>query len=169
MSINDNILGAQNFPIFEERQTVNIAYMIKTANKSECVRRKYSAVIISDENLVLSVGYNQRVGNCCNNGQCVRNRLNVQHGTNTDSGAEVHAEQAALIYVNVDSIPRDIYVLGLDENGKILNGIQSSPCYSCARMIAFAGILWVCLPVDGKWGRFSIDDIMENREKVWEI
>lgn len=169
MSINGNILGTENFPVFKENPMVSIEYMINIANMSECIRRKYSSVIISYEGVVMSVGHNQRVGNCCNNGQCVRNRLNVRHGTNTDSGAEVHAEQAALINANLAYFtPKDIYVLGLDENGIILNGLQSSPCYSCARMVVFAGISWVYLPVDGEWERFSIDDIMENREKIWE-
>lgn len=117
---------------------------------------------------ILAEGSNVRVTNCCN-GACVRDTLNIQHGMNTDAGGEIHAEQAALVSLEWDAQHADaIYVAGLDKSGNPMNGFENSPCYSCARMIAYANIEDVYLPVDGEWEKFSIYDIMETWERKWE-
>jgi deoxycytidylate deaminase len=115
---------------------------------------------------VFATGYNDAVSTCCD-GWCVRDSLNIKHGTNTDAGAEIHAEQAALLNLTTKNIPMRIYVAGLDKEQNPLNGFDSSPCYSCARMLAYVGIEDVYLPVDGTWERFDIRDIMETWEKSW--
>lgn len=146
--------------------TVNTLYEI--ARQSECTRRKYGAVITGKySSFELASGYNKRVGTCCN-GVCARDSLSLGHGQNTDAGAEIHAEQMALIEFEWDAEHASrIYVAGLDKDGNPMNGFDNAPCYSCARMIKYAGIQDVYLPVDGEFERFDIDDIMETWERTW--
>ncbi len=147
---------------------VTIEQVLDIARFSPCVRRKYGAAITWEgEAWIIAAGYNERVGTCCN-GDCVRDTLQIKHGTNTDAGAEIHAEQAALVQLTTLYGTRVIYVAGLDREGNLMNGFDNSPCYSCARMIKFAGINDVYLPIDGEWEKFDINDIMETWEKSWE-
>jgi deoxycytidylate deaminase len=87
---------------------------------------------------------------------------------NTDAGAEIHAEQAALINYNPEVKAKTIYLAGLDSNGKLLVGFDNRPCYSCARMIVYAGFTWIYLPIDGDWQPVNIYDVIENWEQNWE-
>lgn len=146
---------------------VTIEDVLSLASFSECSRRKYGAVITDYSGWPLSTGYNKRVGTCCN-GVCVRDRLGMEHGQNTDSGAEVHAEQAALISLRYNDRGNRVYVAGLDSDGTPFNGFQNRPCYSCSRMLKYGGFETVYLPFDGEWQSVSIDDIMENWELTWK-
>lgn len=147
--------------------SITISQVLNIARASECVRRKYGAIVASSSMQQLSYGFNKRVGTCCN-GSCVRDSLQIKHGTNTDAGAEIHAEQAALVNLWPDSARDSIYVAGIGPDGVPLNGFDNSPCYSCARMIKYVGITDVYLPVDGEWEKFDIEDIMGTWEKSWE-
>lgn len=147
--------------------SIDIETVQALAELSECTRRKYGAVIIGSNGILLSEGWNARITNCCN-GTCVRDRLGFAHGENTDSGGEVHAEQAALI--NMDWLadnPEAIYVAGIGPEGPY-NGFENRPCYSCARMIKYAGIDKVFMPFDDEWQSVHINDILENWERSWE-
>lgn len=148
----------------------SIDYVLKVARLSECTRRKYGAIIWSDYwGLVLTHGYNKRVGTCCN-GTCIRDELKLGHGENTDAGAEIHAEQALLVNHRPSSRGTEdlrLYIAGIGPDGTPYNGFENRPCYSCARMIKYAGFNQVYLPFDREWEAISIDDIMENWEKSW--
>src|SRR5688572_21403431 len=146
--------------------SIKIEYVLAIARYSPCVRRKYGALIADESNFTLATGYNERVSDCCNEG-CVRDELKIQHGRNTDAGAEVHAEQAALINLKSFYSPMVLYVAGLNKDGVPLNGFDAAPCYSCARMAAYAGIYNIYLPVDDEWEKFDINDIMETWERKW--
>jgi len=87
---------------------------------------------------------------------------------NTDAGAEIHAEQAALVNLGHDTEPKTMYIAGLDKNGELLKGFENRPCYSCARMIVYAGFTWIYLPIDEDWQPVNIYDVMENWEAEWE-
>lgn len=145
---------------------MDIGFILNTAKQSECTRRKYGAAIVGPQDELLSLGFNKRVGNCCK-GVCVRDRLQQAHGTNTDAGAEIHAEQAALINYNHEIQAKTMYIAGLDAKGQLLKGFENRPCYSCARMIAYLGLTWIYLPIDGDWQSVNIYDVMENWEQQW--
>lgn len=137
------------------------------ASYSQCIRRKYAAFVTNEKGVVLSKGRNERVGKCCED-SCVRDRLELGHGENTDAGAEIHAEQAALITSGAAWGPYYIYVAGMMPDGTPYDGFDNRPCYSCARMILYSGIITVFLPFDDEWREIAIYDIMENWEKSWE-
>lgn len=108
---------------------------------------------------------NSRVSKCCNDG-CIRDIYRIEHGRNTDIGAEVHAEQA-LIVQGPDTSDQNIFmVAGLDREGNPLYGFQSWPCYSCARIIKAAGIrrVWV-KETSTSFNQYLIDYILEYYEE----
>lgn len=138
------------------------------AKQSPCVRRQYGCLITNGD--FTTVTCNQRVSSCCKNG-CVRDHLALNHGQSVDLGAEIHAEQAALIKWN----------LPIDKHTKILNqGYYSStgelmhdealyPCHVCALMIKYAGFKFVYITDSlGRIYSVSIDEIISYREGVWE-
>ena len=145
---------------------MDIGFILSLAKKSECTRRKYGAAVVDAEDRVISIGFNKRVGQCCN-GTCVRDRLQAAHGTQTEAGAEIHAEQAALLNWVYSPSAKTMYIAGLDDKGQLLKGFENRPCYVCARMIAYVGFTWVYLPIDGDWQAVNIFDIMENWEQQW--
>lgn len=99
----------------------------EVAGRSTCDRKNVGAVIVRDKN-ILSTGYNgsisgmphcDEVGHMMENGHCV--------GT-------IHAEANA--------------VLQAAKNGVMINGaslyVSASPCWSCFKLLANAGIRRIC-------------------------
>jgi deoxycytidylate deaminase len=141
---------------------VNLAKDI--ALQSQCVRRKYGCVITNGIDTIVT--NNQRVSNCCNDG-CVRDLLRVQHGERTDLGAEIHAEQAALIRWNhVVDKNTQVLIQGFYKTDMTpLFGEGLYPCHTCALMLKFAGFRSVVLSNDrGELYGVSLSDILE----YWE-
>jgi len=139
---------------------------LKAAKESPCTRRKYGAVIGYDSDPIMVTGTNARVSGCCD-GYCVRDRAGVVNGSRTELGAEVHAEQAALI-----NAPKrgEVFVLAgwQVQNGFELTELKGTavyPCLVCARMIKYAGYRWVHMKnFAGNLDVFHIDDIITARE-----
>ena len=76
---------------------LNIAEAVLT--RSTCLRRKYGAVIVKDDEII-STGYNgspRGWDNCCDLGYCVRVQENIPHGQRYEECRSVHAEMNAII------------------------------------------------------------------------
>lgn len=136
---------------------------LKVAKESPCVRRKYGAVIVYEDGQLTSAN-NSRVSRICDHA-CVRDRAGLINGSRTELGAEVHAEQAALI----DSYKRGtIFVLA---GWQVVNGFElieikgtlAYPCLVCARMIKYEGYKWVHL-MNEELEPVHIEDIIKYRE-----
>lgn len=134
------------------------------ALQSPCVRRKYGVVITNGIDTVATNNY--RVSTCCNDG-CVRENMSIEHATRTDVGAEVHAEQAALIR----------WAKPIDKYTKVLiqgfykaettprEGVFLYPCHTCAGMLKFAGFKFIHLGLDTA---VSLSEVLEYWEEGWE-
>jgi deoxycytidylate deaminase len=136
---------------------------LRTASKSPCVRRQYGAVIAywSDTPTMITA-CNARVTKVCN-WACVRERFGIVHGSRTELGAEVHAEQAALIEA---SKMGDLFVLAGWRKQEELKGTDCYPCLVCARMIKYAGYKWIYIKnEDDQIVPVSIYDIIVYREQ----
>lgn len=140
----------------------------EVALKSECVRRKYGVVIYRKDGTDSVTGANVRVSRCCNN-DCARERFDVKHGQNTELGAEVHAEQAALIsWKGYSADDWDFIIAGYDAREKRLASTQLYPCYVCARMIKYAGFKIIYLQrEDETIIPVTLEQILEYREQEW--
>jgi dCMP deaminase len=110
--------------------------------RATCIRRRYGAVVVDRNNVIISTGYcgaARGVDNCCDHGQCERQRLGVPSGERYELCVSVHAEANAIISGDPKRMEGGtIYINGEQaENGKQCN---SSPCVMCERMIRNAGL-----------------------------
>lgn len=139
---------------------------LATAQNSPCVRRKYGVVIAYDTaSFSMVVTTNARVTKICND-FCVRERFKITHGAQTELGAEVHAEQAALI-----ESPKKgtVFVLAGWKGEQELKGVNVYPCLVCARMIKYAGYKWIYIKDEAdQIIPVSIYDVIEYREQELE-
>ena len=113
------------------------------AQRSSCLRRKYGAVIVKNDQII-STGFNgnpRGTVNCCDLGICSKNLNKIPHGVGYNEFCEsVHAEMNAIIHSSrSDMLDSTLYLSGIDyETGKLLLDVE--PCSICYRMIINAGI-----------------------------
>lgn len=130
-------------------------YYLKIAEavleRSTCLRRKYGAVIIKDDN-VISTGYNgspRGEVNCIDTGVCQRKAMNVPSGERYELCVALHAEQNAIMSAGrSNTIGATLYIVGKEsKTGKYAN---PNPCIMCRRFIKNAGITRVVGLMKGK-------------------
>ncbi len=119
---------------------LNIAQEV--ANRSTCLRRRYGAVIVNNDQIV-STGYAgapRMTLNCTEIGSCIRQDLGVAPGEHYEWCRAVHAEQNAVIHAaRFDMIGSTLYLAGVSsDTGELVKGAE--PCRICKRMIINAGI-----------------------------
>jgi deoxycytidylate deaminase len=155
---------------------------LEEADKSPCYRRQYGAMIVYDwygdigEDSVSMewnpwhLAANVRVTNQCKGGICIRHRISAGHGRNVELGAEIHAEQAALIKAGIHKMHSYFILVGKDsKSGKELLGDDCVPCHACSVMLKWAGYQFIYHKDDlGRIIAESIDDIIEREEKEVE-
>lgn len=113
--------------------------------RSTCLRRKYGAVIVNNDEII-STGYNgspRGCTNCNEKGSCIREELNIPRGTKYELCASVHAEQNALLSASRrETLGADLYLVGksVKDNNLIEN---SEPCSLCKKLIINSGIVTV--------------------------
>lgn len=112
------------------------------AQRGTCLRRKYGAVIVSNDEVVSTgyVGAPRGRQNCSDIGKCIRNELNIPRGERYELCRSVHAEANAIISASRSQmIGADMYLAGVDAvtSEYIPN---SNSCSMCKRQIINAGI-----------------------------
>ena len=124
----------------KDRYYLDIAAVVAT--RSTCLRRQYGAVIVKDDEII-STGYNGGIrggDNCCDIGECWREKMHIRHGEQYEKCIAVHAEQNAIISASRrDMIGATLYLAGF-ENGRRLPSSSVAPCDICRRMLRNAGI-----------------------------
>lgn len=116
---------------------LNIAKAV--AQRSTCLRRKYGAVIVKNDEII-STGYNGSARgepNCCDVGECWRETHKIPHGEQYEKCVGVHAEQNALISASRSECKDAVLYLYGEEAGQ---EISAKPCLICDRMIKNSGI-----------------------------
>lgn len=123
--------------ISKQKYYLDIAYAV--SKRSTCMRRQYGAIIVKNDEII-ATGYNGSPRgeiNCCDIGECWREKNNIEHGEQYEKCRAVHAEQNAIISAaRKDMIGATLYLAGR-ENEKI---IDATPCLICEKMILNAGI-----------------------------
>lgn len=91
---------------------------------STCVRAQYMAILLDDHGFVSGVGYNGAAHGMvhCSDGGCPRAHAEVPDPGYTDC-ISLHAEQNALLH-----------------GGGVVMYVNGTPCFTCAKLIANAGI-----------------------------
>ena len=112
------------------------------ANRSTCLRRKYGAIIVRNDEII-STGYNgapRGRRNCIDLGCCARDELNIPSGERYELCRSVHAEANAIISApRRDMLDATLYLAGRDaKTGEPL--ADATSCAMCRRLIINAGI-----------------------------
>lgn len=110
--------------------------------RGTCLRRNFGAIIVKNDEII-STGYTGaprgRV-NCCDLGECTREKLGIPRGERYELCRSVHAEANAIISAaREDMIGATLYLVGRDaQTGKLVE--NASSCPMCKRLIINAGI-----------------------------
>ena len=111
------------------------------AERSTCLRRKFGAVIVKNDS-VISTGYNgapRGRKNCCDLGECLREKYEIPSGERYELCRSVHAEANAIIAASrEETLGADLYLVCLDKEERLTPGTSS--CSMCKRLIINAGI-----------------------------
>jgi len=112
------------------------------SRRSTCLRRRYGSVIVVNDSIV-STGYNgtaRGVINCLDIG-CIKDLLNLPHGSAYDYCPAVHAEENAVVNAARNGskvVGGTLYIYGEDvRTGDI---VEAAPCNRCKRILINAGI-----------------------------
>lgn len=76
-------------------------------SRGTCLRRNYGAIIVNYDEVVSTgyVGAPRGRKNCCDLGECVREKLSVPRGTRYELCRSVHAEANAIIAASRKETP----------------------------------------------------------------
>lgn len=140
--------------------------------RSTCLRRKYGAVIVNNDEIV-STGYNgspRGCTNCNEKGSCIREELNIPRGTKYELCSSVHAEQNALLSASRrETLAADIYLVGKSvvNDSFIMN---TEPCSLCKKLIINSGIENVHIRNSKKNNKIiKVENWIENEENILGI
>lgn len=141
------------------------------ALRSPCLRRKYGAIVVKNDT-ILATGYNgsaRGVINCFEVG-CIKEELNLPHGSAYEDCPAVHAEENAIINAarNGASVLGGIlFIAGIDQKGNL---VEALPCDRCKRVMINAGIEKVIiLGKDKKLKKIAVKDwVKEDTERYLE-
>lgn len=139
------------------------------AKRSTCLRRRFGAVIINKNNVLLSTGYNgapRHTPNCTDLGKCYRKERNIPSGAHYEKCRSVHAEANAIINAGREGVPinnTNLYLYG--ENYDSNETIEAKPCKMCRRMIINAGINKVIMQGPDKITTVSVQNWIDDVQK----
>ena len=110
--------------------------------RATCLRNNVGAVIVKNDEII-STGYNgapRGRANCCDLGECRREKLGIPRGQRYELCRSVHAEQNAIIAApRNEMIGATLYLAMCNsKTGELVP--DASPCNMCRRMIINAGI-----------------------------
>lgn len=110
--------------------------------RGTCLRRNFGAIIVKNDQIISSgyTGAPRGRKNCCDEGFCVRESLNIKRGERYELCRSVHAEANAIIHAaRVDMIDSTLYLVGKD--ARTHEYVENtSPCSMCTRLIINSGI-----------------------------
>jgi len=99
-------------------------------HESNCLRRKYAAIIVGQDGWIIGSGVNQAKIPCQT---CARE--NIEHNTGDYSECHsVHAEQAAMLQAGKDKLKGSTLYLVCDKDD------NPTPCPICQRMMDYCGV-----------------------------
>jgi len=140
-----------------------------TLERSTCLRRKWGAVIVKDDEII-STGYNgapRGRKNCTDLGKCIREELKIPRGERYELCRSVHAEQNAIISASrKDMIGATLYEVGVD--AKTLEYVENAmPCAMCKRFIINSGIkTMIFRDSKDKYRIIDVKELIDNDDSL---
>lgn len=139
---------------------LNIADQV--GKRSTCYRSNGGAIIVRDDQIVATgyIGAPRKSKDCFERGNCVRDLLQIPHGTRYEICRSVHAEQNAIINAaraGVSLLGGDMFIsIRSAKNGETIN---SFPCFICKKMIINSGLKRiVCATAGGGSKVFTVEE-----------
>ena len=154
--------------IAKDRYYLEIAKAV--ALRSPCTRANYGAIVVVNDAIV-STGYNGPIRggvNCYEVGGCIKDVLDLPHGSSYDLCPAIHAEENSIINAarNGGSVLNGtLYLCGVNpKTGEIIDAV---PCDRCKRAIINAGIKKVVtLGSNGEVRYFDVEEwIRQDTER----
>ncbi len=142
------------------------------AKRGTCLRRKFGAIIVKNDSIV-STGYAgapRGRKNCCDIGECMREKLKIPRGERYELCRSVHAEANAIIAAPRETmIGSDLYLACIDpRSGDIVPG--TCCCQMCKRMVINAGIARVYVRENAdEYSVYDVSDWIENDDSLGQI
>ena len=138
--------------------------------RGTCLRRNFGAIIVKDDQIIATgyTGAPRGRENCCDRGECMREKLNVPRGERYELCRSVHAEANAIIAApRRDMIGASLYLVGRDAvTGQLVGDANS--CSMCKRLIINSGISSVV--IRNTQDTFTVIDVtrqwVENDESI---
>jgi len=139
------------------------------AERATCLRRKFGSIIVKDDEIISTgyVGAPRGRKNCCDIGECTRERLNIPQGERYELCRSVHAEANAIISAaRRDMLGATLYLACVDAvTGELTAG--TSPCSMCKRQIINSGISKVVIRDTSESCRaIYVEDWVANDESL---
>lgn len=139
------------------------------SERSTCIRRKYGAIIVNNDETV-STGYNGSPPgciNCSDVNKCKRSEMGVPSGERYELCVSIHAEENAIISASrKDMIGSTLYLYGY-EVGQRLPINNPEPCILCKKRIIRAGIKEVVsLVYTNKHAEFRTIDVQSYIDDI---
>ena len=153
--------------ISKENYYLDIAQTVAT--RSTCLRKKYGAIIVSNDSIV-STGYNgapRGRKNCSDIGSCMRETLGIPRGERYEMCRSVHAEQNAIIAASsLQMIGATLYLACIDApSGELVGG--TCCCQMCKRNVINAGISKVIVrDTPTEYSVYNVEDWIENDDSL---
>jgi dCMP deaminase len=155
--------------ISKEEYYLNIAEAVGA--RGTCIRRNYGAIIVKADEII-STGYTgtpRGEVNCCDCGECERERLGIKSGERYELCKSVHAEMNCIISASrADMLGATLYLVGKDKKTGEL--VDAAPCMLCERLIKNAGIAKIIArQSDGsaKVTNIAGKSVLNALESVW--
>ena len=146
----------------KEEYYMSIARQI--AQRSTCIRRRYGAVIVREDNIIAAgyVGSPRGTPNCIDLGTCTQEKGN-REDQSTCRG--VHAEINSIINAaraGTSVLGGVMYLYGEDKDGNVIYG---KPCKLCRRVIVNAGIIEVVMPGEKAFKKYRAEYWVREAKK----
>lgn len=142
------------------------------AERGTCLRRKFGAIIVKNDSIV-STGYAgapRGRKNCCDIGECTRERLGIPRGERYELCRSVHAEANAIIAAPRETmIGADLYLACISpKTGELVGG--TCCCQMCKRLVINAGIERVYVrETKDEYTVYNVSDWIENDDSLGQI
>jgi deoxycytidylate deaminase len=147
---------------------------LELAQRSPDLKLKYGAVLVADAGEVIGEGANHPApGYRCEDCPRVKDR-SIKSGTQLERCFAIHAEQEALMdawRANRPRIDRQLtmYVLGMHPDGTpLLLDEALFSCSICSRIMAAAGVRYVCVATKSGAATLTIAKALETSFRVAE-
>jgi len=148
----------------ERRDKINYYLDIAetVSERCTCLRRHFGAIIVKNDQIISTgyVGAPRGRRNCCDIGECTREKYNIPRGERYELCRSVHAEMNAVIHAaRSDMLDATLYLVGKEAaDGSYI--VNANPCALCKKVIINAGIQTVIIRDDHD--RFRVVNVFDE-------